>query len=239
VSVEAHTIELAGSPVFYRAAPIQGTPTLYLHGVPASSDDWIAFLERTGGVAPDLPGFGRTGKGGHLDFSLGGQAEFLERLLAHLGLATVNLVAHDWGAAIGEAFVQRDPTRVNTMVLISPFPGLQSLARWWRRPLLGEFVMGATTKRRLTRELRKGGALSGDRLDAIWEQFDQGTQRAILRLYRSAPEWAGTHGGAGEEVGGSDPWRPPGHKPTSERAGHWPWLEDPAVIERVGSRLQA
>jgi pimeloyl-ACP methyl ester carboxylesterase len=61
VRVDEHTIEVAGAPVFYRSAPNPaGAPPLYLHGVPTSSDDWVTLLARTGGVAPDLIGFGRS-----------------------------------------------------------------------------------------------------------------------------------------------------------------------------------
>ena len=62
------------------------------------------------------------------------------------------------------------------------------VGRWWRRPRLGELLMGATTRRMLTRALRRGAvseaAWPEQRLRAVWEQFDQGTQRAILRLHR-------------------------------------------------------
>ena len=60
-------------------------PILYLHGLPTSSDDWIAPLELGGGIAVDLPGFGRSGKRGDLDYSLAGHVAFLERLLDELG----------------------------------------------------------------------------------------------------------------------------------------------------------
>jgi pimeloyl-ACP methyl ester carboxylesterase len=56
---------------------------LYLHGVPTSSDDWVAFLERTGGLAPDLPGFGRSGKRGDGDFTMAGYDRFVEDFLDH------------------------------------------------------------------------------------------------------------------------------------------------------------
>ena len=54
-------------------------------------------------------------------------------------------------------------------------------ARGWRTPVIGELMMGFTTRRALRRELPRELA------DRAWEHFDQGTQRAILRLYRSAP----------------------------------------------------
>ncbi len=103
--------------MFWRSAPSPNpavAPALYLHGVPSSSEDWIAprehhgsrplwkrwwrhkrsgddwvqaplyergFLERTGGLAPDLPGFGRSGKPGYLRYTIEEYAGFIERFL--------------------------------------------------------------------------------------------------------------------------------------------------------------
>ena len=101
VGVDEHTIYFDESPVFYRSAAGSGLTKLYLHGIPTSSDDWLEFLGRTGGIAPDLIGFGRSGKGGHLDYSLPGLARFVERFLDHLDIEEVQLVGHDLGAAVG------------------------------------------------------------------------------------------------------------------------------------------
>jgi pimeloyl-ACP methyl ester carboxylesterase len=263
VRVDEHTITLDQAPYFYRSAPSPGAPTLYLHGVPTSADDWTAFLERTGGIAPDLPGFGRSSKGGHLDYSPAGHAGFIERLLDARSVDRVKLVAHDWGAAGGLLFAQRHPDRVERIVLLNAVPLLggwrwHGLARLWRRPVLGELVMGSTGRWLLVRGLRRGSvradAWSAERLRAVWEQFDQGTQRAILRLHRSTDE----HGLAelGAELarlnaptlvvwGECDPWLEPAladayvariRGARAERiadAGHWPWLDQPAVIGRV------
>jgi pimeloyl-ACP methyl ester carboxylesterase len=271
LSVDEHTIQLAGSPAFYRTAPYRGAPTLYVHGVPTSSDDWIPFLERTGGIAPDLIGFGRSGKGGNLDFSIDGLADFLQRLLAELGIGHVKLAVHDWGGPVGLAFAQRDPERVERIVVCNAVPMFEAeqvrwhrLARLWPRPALGELVMGATTRRVLARTLRNGtvapDALTDSRVAAIWDQFDQGTQRAILRLSRSAdqPTLVAAGAGLGALVapalvvwGAADQWLP---LHTGERyaellgnatldrfanAGHWPWLDRPEVIDRVAAFLGA
>ena len=75
ITEQTETVD--GEPIFWRSAPWDGTPTLYLHGVPTGSFDWIPFLERTGGVAPDLPGFGRSTKRGTREFTIDGQAEFV------------------------------------------------------------------------------------------------------------------------------------------------------------------
>lgn len=270
MSVDEHTIELAGSPAFYRTAPAPGAPALYVHGVPTSSDDWISFLERSGGIAPDLIGFGRSAKGGNLDYSIEGLTDFLQRLLEHLEIGRVKLVVHDWGAAVGLAFAQRNPERIERIVVINGvplFPGQDVrwplLARLWVRQGIGELVMGATTRGVLARTLRSGTAnpeaWSDGQIASIWKQFDQGTQRAILRLYRSADaaELART-GGTLDRLeapalvlwGEADPWLPVAVGETYaavlpdasvervQTAGHWPWLDSPDVVDRVASFLE-
>ena len=91
-------------------------------------------------------------------------------------------------------------------------------------------------------------------IDSIWAHFDQGTQRAILRLYRSSPPEV--LAAAGERLGRieapalvlwgtQDPYIPTrfahdyaARLPNSELelvedAGHWSWLDQPRVIDRV------
>jgi pimeloyl-ACP methyl ester carboxylesterase len=265
VRVDEHTIEVAGAPVFYRSAPSQpGTPPLYLHGVPTSSDDWLALLERTGGVAPDLIGFGRSSKAGNLDYTLAGLAEFLERLLGTLGIARVRLVAHDWGAGAALVFAQRYPERVERLVLCDPLPltgdfHWHRVARLLRSPGIGELLMGSVPRWLLARSLRRAcgrDPFSDARLRSIWDQFDQGTQRAVLRLHRATDEAALAAAGAGlAELsmpaliiwGELDPWFPASFANSYAArlpqagvhriagAGHWPWLERDEVAEEIAA----
>ncbi len=63
------------------------------------------------------------------------------------------------------------------------------MARAWRTPLLGELTMGFTTRWGFRR------ALPAEIADRAFEEFDHGTQRAVLRLYRaSPPEVLARHG---------------------------------------------
>jgi pimeloyl-ACP methyl ester carboxylesterase len=259
VRVDEHTIEVAGAPVFYRSAPWSRHPALYLHGIPTSSDDWTVFLERSGGIAPDLPGFGRTSKAEFLDYSLGGHADFIERFLAQLGVGQVALVAHGWGAGGGLTFAQRHPDRVASLVLCNALPLLDDftwprLARLYRLRGVGELVMGATTRRLLARTLRRADSWTDGAIGSVWEQFDQGTQRAILRLHRSIDERGLAAAGArlgdlGSPAlviwGDRDPWLAAafahayGARLSDAEvvaladAGHWPWRDDASVVERV------
>ena len=119
---------------------------------------------------------------------------FVERFLDALEVREVVLVGHGWGAAIGLIFAQRHPDRVTRLAIIDAVPLLDgfewpAIVRWLRRPGIGELVMGSVNRWMLARILRRGSATPeawpDARVDAVWEQFDQGTQRAILRLHRS------------------------------------------------------
>ena len=132
-------------------------PILYLHGVPTASFDWLPLLERTGGVAPDLPGFGRSGKPADFDYSIRGYDRWLESFTAELGLERFSLVVHDWGG-VGLALAQRFPERVQKLVMFSCVPLLPGhtwhrVARGWRTPLVGELLMGFSTRRAFRRSL--------------------------------------------------------------------------------------
>jgi pimeloyl-ACP methyl ester carboxylesterase len=263
VRVDEQTIQVGGASVFYRSASATGSTPLFLHSAPTSSDDWTPFLERSGGIAPDLIGFGRSTKAHNLEYSFDAYANFVEDLLHTLGVDRVMLVGHGWGAAIGLVFAQRHPERVQRLVLCNAVPLLDSfrwpsLVRWLRRPVIGELLMGATNQRRLGRTLRRGcvrpDAWSEERIAAVWQQFDQGTQRATLRLQRSVDERG--LAGAGAKLteldqpalvvwGARDPWLAPAFADAYAArlpraslelvadAGHWPWLDQPAVIDRV------
>jgi pimeloyl-ACP methyl ester carboxylesterase len=261
--VSEHRDEIGGLSVFWRTAPGPDPPTLFVHGVPNASEMWEPFLTRAGGIAVDLPGFGRSAKRGDFDYSMPGYDRFLERFLDHVGIDRLNLAAHDWGAGVGLSFAQRCPERLARLVIINGVPLLPGyrwhrLARAWRTRGVGELVMGLTGRwslRLLSREASpRPGPMPEEFLDEILAHFDPGTQRAILRLYRSSPpavlERAGEHLGALHcpalvVWGDCDPYIPPSfadgygqalpearvlHLPD---AGHWPWLDDPALVARI------
>jgi pimeloyl-ACP methyl ester carboxylesterase len=251
--VEERTEDVGGVPVFWRTAGEDDVPVLYVHGVPDNSDTWVPFLERGGGLAPDLLGFGRSAKRGDLDFSIAGYDAFLERFLAHVGVGRVRLVVHDWGAA-ALAWAQRFPERVERLVIVDSVPLLPGyrwhrVARAWRTPLLGEVAMGLSSRRGFRR------ALPEQVVESVWPNWDQGTQRAILRLYRSAPP--DVLEAAGRDLGkltcptlvvwgDQDPYLEIGFARAYadalggeaeveivEGAGHWPWLDRPELVDRI------
>jgi pimeloyl-ACP methyl ester carboxylesterase len=122
--------------------------------------------------------------------------------------------------------------------------------------------MGATNRHTLrfaSRAINQTpGPMSAAWLDSVLDHFDQGTQRAILRLFRSATPDA--LAAAGERLGRlrmpglvvwgmRDPYLPGSFGQAYAEAlgaaellelpdaGHVPWLDRPDVIDRVVSFL--
>lgn len=262
--------EVAGLETFWHEAEARTpAPVLYVHGVPTCADDWLPFLERTGGLALDLPGFGRSAKPAGFAYSIDGYADFLEAFADARGLERFSLVVHDWGA-VGLALAQRRPEHVERLVVMNAVPFLAGyrwhrIARIWRTPVAGELFMGLSTKwalRLISRESNaRPGPMPEEFIDMAWRHWDQGTMRAILKLYRSAPPDVLAAAGArlGELRcpalvlwGRRDPYIPAdfarryadalGGEAEVELlgdAGHWPWLDRPDAIETVAGFLQA
>jgi pimeloyl-ACP methyl ester carboxylesterase len=239
----------------------QRAPILYVHGVPNAGWMWRDFLERTGGYAPDLPGYGDSDKLASFDYSIAGYARWLRAFADQRGLDRFSLVMHDWGV-VGLALAQAVPDRVERLAIVSGVPLLPGyrwhfLARQWRRPLLGELAMGFTFKA-LARKLTDRGnrrPVPAEFVDSTWEHFDHGTQRAILKLYRSAPSDVLAAAGAGLGAircpalvvhGAADPFIAtefaqryadalggPATAKALDDAGHWPWLDQPSLIGEI------
>jgi pimeloyl-ACP methyl ester carboxylesterase len=196
------------------------------------------------------------------DYSMYGLSAFLERCLDELGIGRRKLVVHDWGvlALIG---AQRRPELIEKLVIVNAVPLTPGyrwhwIAQIWRRRPFGEILNATGTRSALALALRQA---RGDRspmppefVDMLWKYRTKGTNPAILNLYRHAdPDRLAA---AGKDLGRlSCPslvvW---GERdmhlstkfaqafadalPDSEMdlvagAGHWPWIDDARVIDRV------
>jgi pimeloyl-ACP methyl ester carboxylesterase len=257
-AVEEHRETVGDRTLFWRSA--EGQRVLYVHGVPTHSEDWLPFLERTGGVALDLPGFGRSGKDRDGDYSMYGLARAVGAFVDHLGWETVRLCVHDWGG-LALLWAMDHPERVERLVVIDAValvPGYRWhwVAQIWRRRGLGELFMATSTRSGFKLISRQSNATKGplpdDFIDAFWRHFDGDTRRAILQLYRSAPEtrladastrmdritcpalvvWGAKDPyTAPETVGRRYAQQLPGSRYVEvDDAGHWPWLDKPEVV---------
>lgn len=267
LTVTETVLELDDQPVFLRRAGDDAVPIVYLHGIPTSSYDWLSPLALGGGIAVDLPGFGRSGKRGDLDYSLAGHVRFLDRLLDELEFERVRLCMHDWGAAVGLAWASEQPERVQRLVAINAVPLMAGFrwrgpARLVRTPFVGPIAVGSATKRILRHASRRASAGKGPMpkpfVSNVAANFDLGTERATLALLRSASPESLAQAGANLGVitapalvlwGKEDPYIPQrfgaGYAATLgdatlevvEEAGHWPWIDRPALTTRIIEHL--
>jgi pimeloyl-ACP methyl ester carboxylesterase len=256
--ITEHEDELDGLPVrWLESGPhTHDPPVLWVHGVPNSADMWRPFLERAGGIAIDLPGFGRSGKPTGWDYGAEGYAAFLAHFLDRRGLERVRVVAHDWGAPA--LLLGARIARAVAIDVVPMLPGhtWHRFARLWRTPVAGELAMALTS----AWTLRRVGGVPDDVAAEAMTHFDHGTQRAILQLYRRADAEALAH--TGERLreleaptlvlwGESDPYLDPawaerlasvlpqGVAQVVPGAGHWPWAGNPAVIATVCDYLES
>jgi pimeloyl-ACP methyl ester carboxylesterase len=103
-----------GQRVFFRDQG-NGAPVLLLHGFPTSSWDWrhvwdeLARSYRV--IALDYLGFGFSDKPADGPYSVFAYADQAEALLARLGVARVDVLAHDLGDTVAQELLARDLER--------------------------------------------------------------------------------------------------------------------------------
>lgn len=173
----------------------EGSPTLFLHGNPDSADLWdgVTELLRDGFrcLAPDLPGFGRSGDAGDLDCSLDGFARLVEAMVDGIGIAEpINLVVHDFGGPIGLSWAVKNPARVRRLVAINTI--YSSRYRWhrwariWRTPLLGELSLANMNWPLFKWSIQQGSRhLSEAQIRAAYDYVSPSSKRMVLKLYRA------------------------------------------------------
>lgn len=113
-----------------------GRPIVLLHGWPEFCQAWRKCIPDLSAafdvVAPDLRGFGDTGKpsaGPSAEAGAGVLADDLLGLIDGLGLARVGLVSHDVGAYAAQEFARRHPERLSGLFFFDcPYAGVG--ARW-------------------------------------------------------------------------------------------------------------
>jgi pimeloyl-ACP methyl ester carboxylesterase len=213
--IEERVAGVDGVRVFYRRVGGEGPPTIFVHGNPSHSEDWVPFLDRLDGpaLAPDIPGWGfsENPPRERFDYSMHGLADWFDRFRVALGITEYQLVVHDWGA-IALIAAQRRPELVRRLVVMNAVPLLPGY-RWhwiatyfWRVPLLGELANLTTTKaglRLLSRQVSAtAGGMPEQFLDSVWAGRGRATWPEMLELYRSAhPDRLAA---AGEDLGRLD-----------------------------------
>lgn len=105
-----------------------GEPAVYVHGLGGSSTNWtdLMGLLDLEGLAPDLPGHGRSPASPTGRYSLSVHLAAVTALIESTGRGPVHLFGNSLGGAVSTMLAARRPDLVRTLTLISPaFPQLQ------------------------------------------------------------------------------------------------------------------
>ena len=188
-------VDGVATPLLEGGAADSGEAIVFIHGNPGAGRDW----ERLAGeasafarvVAPDMPGFGRADKPADFSYTIDGYAQHLDSLLRALAIHRAHLVLHDFGGPWGLRWATDHADAVASLTLINTGVMLRyrwhSLARVWRTPLLGELFQATATRAAFHGLLKRGNPrrLPREFVDRMYDDYDAGTKRAVLRLYRA------------------------------------------------------
>jgi pimeloyl-ACP methyl ester carboxylesterase len=240
-------------------SPDASEAVVFVHGNPGSSEDFAELQPYVGdfarALAPDMPGYGRSERAADFEYTIHGFARHLDALMRHFGISRCHLVLHDFGGPWGLAWAAANPERVASLVLINVgvLPGYRyhKYAWLWRTPLVGELSIFTATRAVFKAALNRDNPkpLPDAILDRMFEQWDRGTRRAVLALYRATSASAVSSLKEGETLarhalpalvvwGRGDPNIPVRYAEAQKRffdaevhvideAGHWPMIDEP------------
>lgn len=107
-----------------------GEPVVLLHGIFAEKDHWVDFARPLTGryrvIAPDLPGFGESGRLPDQAYDYATQTARLKTLLDGLGLGRVHLAGNSMGGTLAALFALRYPERVASVALVGAPHGIKT-----------------------------------------------------------------------------------------------------------------
>jgi pimeloyl-ACP methyl ester carboxylesterase len=253
------------SPVIEAGPEGASEAVVFVHGNPGSGRDWTELVDAVGefgrAVAMDMPGFGQADKPRDFDYTVGGYGNWLGAAIDSLGIERAHLVIHDFGGPFGLVWGLQHPDAWQSVVLmnIGILPGYSwhTMARRWRTPVLGELTQlwiprGAWRKSMQSPKVNPKG-LPPEFVDEMYDNYDRGTRRAVLKLYRATPD----PGDAAAEVGAAikalnkpalvvwgmkDPFLPGKYADQQAEffdvretvklpeSGHWVYKDDPEAV---------
>ena len=122
-------VNVLDSTMAYReAGNLEAPVALFLHGNPTSSYIWRNIIPlvapTTHCIAPDLIGFGQSGKP-DIEYRFADHVRYLDAFLDKAGISSAFVIAHDWGTALAFHLAARKPEFIRGlafMEFIWPMP---------------------------------------------------------------------------------------------------------------------
>lgn len=194
-------VDVDGLRVHYQeAGDPAAPPMLLIHGFAASNLVWSKVLlelaENFHVLAPDLLGYGYSGKPRQLDYTIARQGEMIIGFMKKLGVERALLVGSSYGAAVSATIALDHPELVEKLVLVGAVnnnkPTRYLLMRLFGSPIIGDILSPLLVgSRRLLRLRMKrvydrhSWVLDERRVDARHLPLaTRGAHRAIIRTVR-------------------------------------------------------
>jgi pimeloyl-ACP methyl ester carboxylesterase len=162
--------EIDGVRVHYQEAGPRNAPAvLLIHGFTASNFVWNDVLLPIAGagfrvIAPDLIGFGFSGKPASGEYTIDAQARMITTLMNQLGIESATIVGSSYGGAVAATCALDYPERVKRLVLVDAVINNHAKGRFLLRlaasPVVGDLVspLMLGSRRIVQQQLRKGYA---------------------------------------------------------------------------------
>jgi pimeloyl-ACP methyl ester carboxylesterase len=111
----------------------RGAPVLLLHGIFAEKDHWVDFVRALDGpyavYAPDLPGFGESGRFDDQRYDYDAQIERVKSFLDAMGIERAHVAGSSMGGTLAALFGVRYPERVLSVAFIGAPHGIKTTTR--------------------------------------------------------------------------------------------------------------
>lgn len=186
---------------YQEAGPADAPPVMLIHGFTASTLVWSEVLLPIAEagfrvIAPDLMGFGFSGKPREGEYTIAGHARMIMALMDELGIERATLVGSSYGGAIAATCALDYAHRVERLVLVGAVSNddvkRRPLLRLAASPVVGELIspllldLRWMVKRHLRRNsVSNAGWLDDKRVAAYHVPLRAAdTQRAALRMLR-------------------------------------------------------
>lgn len=195
-------MEVDGVRLHYQeAGDPEGPLMILIHGFAASNLVWSkVFLEFAAAgyrvIAPDLPGYGYSGKPRHLDYTIASQAEMIVSFLKRLEIDRAVFLGSSYGAAVAATIALDHAGLVEKLIMVGAVnnnkPTRYLLMRLFGSPIIGDILSPLLVgSRRLLRLRMKrvydrhSWVLDERRVDARHLPLrTRGAHRAIIRTVR-------------------------------------------------------
>ena len=201
-SEHSRFVEVDGVRIHYQEAGYKtAPPVILIHGFASSTFVWSnVFLNLAQAgfrvIAPDMPGFGYSGKPRYGEYTISAQARYIVRLLDRLGIGSATILGSSYGGAVAATCALDYEERVKNLILVGAVANNEplnfTLMRIFGSRIVGNVVTPLLVgSRRLLRLRMKrvydkhGCVLDEKRVDARHLPLrTAGAQRAIMQTVR-------------------------------------------------------